>query len=83
VEAGSEVLDRDARAGEALTLGLRLASGIDLAGFRRRFGAESLAQRSSCLAGLESLGVVERDAGWLRLSENSLLVASDIACRLL
>ena len=82
-EQGSEMLPVDARAGEALVLGLRLRSGVELAGFVRRFGHDALADRAGPIADLESLGVLEISDGWLRLADSATLVSSDVSCRLL
>jgi oxygen-independent coproporphyrinogen-3 oxidase len=81
--AGEEWLDASARAGEALMLGLRLKEGIDLAGFARRHGAKALEERARTLDRLISLGLLEPDAGRLRLTVRGTLVANDVLCRLL
>ncbi|MGH2817474.1 MAG: radical SAM family heme chaperone HemW [Actinomycetota bacterium] len=81
--AGEERLDAGARAGEALMLGLRLRDGIDLAGFAHRFGASALDERARDLDSLISMGLLERDAGRLRLTVRGTLVANDALCRLL
>jgi coproporphyrinogen III oxidase-like Fe-S oxidoreductase len=81
--AGEERLEAAARAGEALMLGLRLRDGIDLAGFVHRFGASALDERAQDLDSLISMGLLERDAGRLRLTVRGTLVANDALCRLL
>jgi putative oxygen-independent coproporphyrinogen III oxidase len=80
-EDGAESLEADDRAGEALILGLRLASGVDLAGFYRRFGDLS-GSRAEALEELERLGLVSRAEGWLRLSGPATLIANEVLCRL-
>ena len=79
VEAGGEALDEDARAGEALMLGLRLASGIDLDGFTVRFGPAALAARRPEIKRLEARGLLTREAGRVRIPEEHTLVANEVA----
>jgi oxygen-independent coproporphyrinogen-3 oxidase len=79
----SERLDADARAGEALMLGLRLRSGIDLEGFATRFGEATLRVRHETFRQLETQGLLERPGGRLRLTERGTLLANDALCRLL
>jgi putative oxygen-independent coproporphyrinogen III oxidase len=81
--AGEERLDAAARAGEALMLGLRLRDGIDVGGFARRFGASALHERAGDVDRLISLGLLERDAGRLRLTARGTLVANDALCSVL
>ena len=81
--AGDEVLDAEQRAGEALMLGLRLASGISLDGFVQRFGPESFETRSREIAKLESEGLIERMGDRLCLSAAGTLLANEALCRLL
>lgn len=80
---GSEDLDADARAGEALMLGLRLRDGIDIAGFAERFGSEPLERRAKVLDDLATAGWLERDGGRVKVSERGTLLTNDICCRLL
>src|SRR5687767_4816575 len=65
---GEERLDDDARAGEALMLGLRLTSGIDVAGFVRRFGEAPLRARDGEINALTEAGLVERTGERIRLT---------------
>ena len=81
--AGGECLSRDERAGEALMLGLRLTSGVDLDGFVRRFGRPSLDGRAEEVAALESLGLLERSGRRLALTPRATMVANEVASRLL
>jgi oxygen-independent coproporphyrinogen-3 oxidase len=83
IVAGEERLDAGARAGEALMLGLRLSAGVDVAGFTRRFGSEALAERAGDVDDLVSLGLLESDAGRLRLTRRGTLVANEALSRLL
>ena len=81
--AGEESLTGDQRAGEALMLGLRLASGIDVARFEERFGAGSVTSREREITALESVGLVERVEGKLRLTSGGTMLANEALCRLL
>jgi putative oxygen-independent coproporphyrinogen III oxidase len=83
VEVGSESLPREERAGEALTLGLRLRSGIETAAFGARFGPEALGSREDVLVQLESQGLVERTEGRLRLAPRATLIGNEVLSRLL
>lgn len=81
--AGSETLAPDERAGEALMLGLRLTSGVDLGGFARRFGAGALARRRRRIDELAAAGLVVRDAQRLALAPAATLLANEALSRLL
>ena len=80
---GSEELQPDVRAGEALVLGLRLASGVDIAGFASRFGPGALGSRAARIARLERDGLVVASGGRIRLSDRGTAVANEVAARLL
>ncbi|MDQ4145545.1 MAG: radical SAM family heme chaperone HemW [Actinomycetota bacterium] len=80
---GSERLDADERAAEALVLGLRLASGIDVSEFASRFGPRALDSRAPQIASLERDGLVAASAGRLRLTDRGTALANDVAARLL
>ena len=82
-EAGHEILEGRERASEALILGLRLTSGVDLERFVARFDHDYLASVRPALDELESWGLVERVGPSLRLSSRGTLVANEVACRLL
>lgn len=82
-EAGFEVLGADERAGEALMLGLRLRRGVDLEGFRRRFGPDAVRSRGAAVATLVEEGLLERCGGRLRLAPGATLLANEVASRLL
>lgn len=81
--AGGEELDLDRRGGEALMLGLRLASGIHTESFVDRFGRAVLDRRRDALDELSGLGLLERDDGWIRIPRTSTLVTNEALCRLL
>jgi oxygen-independent coproporphyrinogen-3 oxidase len=79
--AGSERLGEEERGGEALMLGLRLTSGIEVVPFRRRF-EPGFAAREPNLKRLEHDGLLRQDGGWLRLAPGMALVANGVLCRL-
>lgn len=83
VEGGAEELGPRERAGEALMLGLRLRSGVDLAAFASRFGREAVDERAPLLDALVGQGLVEREGGTIRLAPAATLVANEALCRLL
>lgn len=83
VIAGSESLERDERAGEALMLGLRLTSGVDLETFRRRFGPGAIGKRISSIAELRARGLLTDDPGRLQLTRRGTLIANEVLVRLL
>lgn len=82
-EAGFEQLDDSQRGPEALMLGLRLTSGVDLGALERLFGEGFLAEREPAIDQLVGAGLLERSGSWLRLAERSTMLANDIICRLL
>lgn len=81
--AGAESLPGDARAGEALMLGLRLASGVDLAAFTEIYGADAVARRDRAIAGLRTAGLLEVVDGRLRTTERGTLLGSEVGAALL
>jgi oxygen-independent coproporphyrinogen-3 oxidase len=82
-EHGGEVLGHDARAGEALMLGLRLSSGIGLAGFVRNFGPEPLERRVREIDALCEAGLLESVGEQLRLTERGTMLANQVQSALL
>lgn len=81
-EAGSEALTSAERGREAITLGLRLASGVDEAAFYERY--PDVAQHVRAVADdLCGQGWLVREGGRLRLSDAGTFVANDILCRFL
>ena len=66
---------------EAITLGLRLVSGVDEPAFHDRFpGAETVRSTADELC---ERGWLVREGGWLRLSGDATFVANDVLCRFL
>jgi oxygen-independent coproporphyrinogen-3 oxidase len=82
-EVGSEVLSADARAGEALMLGLRLTSGIDLTGFVQRFGDGPLEARRPAIDSARAAGLIEPDDYNLRLTARGTMLANEVQSALL
>jgi putative oxygen-independent coproporphyrinogen III oxidase len=78
---GSEALRDETRAGEALTLGLRLTSGVEVDGFMRRF-EEGFTRRLPILEQFEARSLIQRRSGWLRLAPGVALMANEVLCRL-
>ena len=83
VEEGHEVLTPGERAGEALALGLRLASGIEVAGFTTRFGDAALADRATDLDRLEAANLLNRSNGHIRISGWATLLGNEVIAALL
>jgi oxygen-independent coproporphyrinogen-3 oxidase len=82
-EEGAEELDADQRAGEALMLGLRLRSGVDLTAFARRFGRGPLDDRRAIFDDLAGRGLLERVGTVVRLVPGATLVANEVLSRLI
>ena len=82
-EAGHETLDERSRAAEALVLGLRLTSGVELDAFRERFGADYPASLTDELDGLVAAGLLEREGSRIRATRRGTFLANEVACRLL
>jgi putative oxygen-independent coproporphyrinogen III oxidase len=83
VEDGFEILESSRRAGEALMLGLRLTSGIDLNGYARRFGDAALDERASAIDTLTDRGLLQRIGNRLRLAPRATMLANDVCSQVL
>lgn len=81
--AGEESLDADTRAGEALMLGLRLTSGIDLAAFAKRFRTVALGTRRSTIETLVTRGLLELSENRLWLTARGTLLANEVQAEVL
>lgn len=82
-EAGFELLEAEDRGPEALMLGLRLTSGVDVEGFDARFGESCLAQRASVVSTMVAGGLLEWSGSSLRLTARATMLANEVICRLL
>jgi oxygen-independent coproporphyrinogen-3 oxidase len=81
--AGAENVDGDVRAGEALMLGMRLVSGVQLDVFAQRFGTGAVDSRRPALGRLERDGLVERSGEWIRMTERGTLLGNEVGSSLL
>lgn len=72
----SEVIDAETRIKEAIFLGLRLRSGIDLDQFKSTYGVDLQESHGKTLARLADGGFVELTDGRLRLSQQGVLVSN-------
>ena len=77
----SETLDGEALALEALMLGLRTVEGIDLPGYRLRYGVDLLGLNRRLIATLAEEGLVRCDSSALRPTRRGLAVADGLAAR--
>jgi putative oxygen-independent coproporphyrinogen III oxidase len=82
-EAGFEELDREARGTEALTLGLRLTSGISVPDFDVRFGATVLDSRRPAIEDLMSAGLLDRSGDRLRIAPRAAMISNEVFTRLI
>lgn len=64
--------------GETIMVGLRLAGGIDLDAFARRFGVRAEDRYEEQIARFTDLGMLEQANGRLRLTERGLFLANDV-----
>jgi oxygen-independent coproporphyrinogen-3 oxidase len=64
--------------GEAAFTGLRRREGIDLAAFRRRHGADLLDEYGPALRDSFEAGLLEAEAGRLRLTDRGLLLSNEV-----
>lgn len=74
----SEVIDPETRKREAIMLGLRLRSGLDLTSFESDFGVKFLENYRSQVEMLTSLGLVELVDRRLRITDHGVLVSNSI-----
>lgn len=81
--SGQEVLDERTRMVEAVMLGLRLRSGVDLRAFGARFGRQLDDVFPGIADGLVRDGLCERTAGALRLTRWGLFLAGEAMARFL
>jgi oxygen-independent coproporphyrinogen-3 oxidase len=82
-EEGREVLEPDQRAGEALMLGLRLRTGVDLGGFTQRFGRDAWENRRGVVRELIDMGLLVEAENRVSLSNGATMVANEVLCRVL
>ncbi len=82
VVLGEEVSTARAMA-ETAILGLRLVEGLSLAEFRRRFEVDLLSIHGPQVEELETLGLLERANGCLRLTPRGRLLGNEVFLRFL
>jgi oxygen-independent coproporphyrinogen-3 oxidase len=78
LESSEQLSDAELRL-EALFLGLRTRRGIELGGFKRRYGQDLAAEKEKMLTHLEREGLVEIREGFLRPTRAGLAVADSLA----
>jgi oxygen-independent coproporphyrinogen-3 oxidase len=79
----SEILSEESARREALFLGLRRLDGVRRADFARRFGAGPEAFFAAELDALRRRGLIQDEAGAIRLSEGGILFADEVFMGLL
>lgn len=77
-----EEIDEFTRAREAIFLGLRLRSGIDLESFRVRYGMDLEDLHADKIKRLKDGGFLEIEEGHLRLSQQGVLVSNLVMAEL-
>jgi oxygen-independent coproporphyrinogen-3 oxidase len=79
----SEGISRDLEMAETAMLALRLNEGLSLALFEQRYGVGFDQVFRGRLASIEAAGLLERENGWVRLSEHGRLLGNEVFLRLL
>ena len=74
-EEGAEDLDREAALLEALYLGLRQRSGLDLDSLPRRFGVRLAPEADALLEDFAHCGLITRDSQTIKLTQESVIIA--------
>jgi coproporphyrinogen III oxidase-like Fe-S oxidoreductase len=82
-ESGHELLGPSERVREAMVLGLRLTSGVDMDGFRRRFGPTVTEELTPAIAELVDRGLLHVSGARVALAAAATLVANEVFCRVL
>ncbi len=78
-----EAIPRDLEMAETAMLGLRLAEGVSLAGFRERYGIEFWSTFAQRLDDIRELDLLEEVDGRLRLTARGRMLGNEIFARLL
>jgi len=76
--AGERFPSARERAAEALFLALRRREGVDLAGFRDRYGLDVMGVYGGPLSDSFEAGLVEVREGRLRLTERGVLLSNEV-----
>lgn len=77
-----EVVNFRQAANETVMLGLRMAEGVDLARFKRDFGADTSRQIEENTTPLQQIGLLENSGGRIRLTRRGFLLANEVLARL-
>jgi len=77
-----EHLTKEERFRETVIMGLRMTSGISIAGLQKRFGIDPLAYYGPTLDRLIEHGLLRHDNDHLRLSKRGLLLANTVMAQL-
>lgn len=75
--------DLEREMSETVILALRLREGLDISSFEQRYGRPLAAVFGDALAETQALGLVEIDAGRLRLKEEAVLLGDEAFMRFL
>lgn len=75
----SESLDRRARLGETMVMGLRMLEGVNIEQVRRATGIDPLLEYASEIDTLTSRGLIEVTEKRLRVTHRGLLLLNDVA----
>lgn len=68
---------------ETVMLSTRMTQGLDLDDYRRRFGEDFASAHAKTIRRLQSLGLIETDGGFLRLTRRGLEVQNAVVVELL
>jgi oxygen-independent coproporphyrinogen-3 oxidase len=78
IPGSEERLEGPARLGEAAMLALRTAEGVDLSGFRERYGVDFLSTYLGAIRDLQGGGMLEVTSTHVRLTRAGRFVANDV-----
>jgi oxygen-independent coproporphyrinogen-3 oxidase len=78
-----EEIDADTRRKEAIFLGLRLRSGLNLAEFQENYGVDLLECKAKEIDKLQSLGLLDLDSGNLNLTQKGVLISNSVLAELI
>ena len=81
-QAGEEVLDREQHMMEAILLGLRTAAGIEVMGFKRRFGVDFIEVFGAAVSHLTSQGLLSLTAERCAATRRGMLYLDTVTAAL-
>ncbi len=82
-EVESEVISHEQAMSETAFLALRMSIGLHLSTFEQRFGQSFAQFVGNRLRVVEEAGLLEKEDGWLRLSQRGRLLGNEVFLRLL